>query len=427
MIFLLVLVFIFLSRQLNDANNAMAGVEEVANGDALFWLSQGNLNNRYITCTVSYSFDTPLDETVVKDRLKDLIESYSMFNRNITEIDGLPYWQNAKPEWRKNFRMLDTNESLEAIRIAADTELSQVSKMGQGVPLFRAYLSNDRRQLVFIWHHAISDFEGMFNKHALHLFGMKNERTKFGYQITDADLGRGSVAGSLALSKILKRPIGFEKSEFDVKKVVLPIKDNDLYNIGMKSGLGMSDIFSFITTRAVTLYYESLEDKDEGFIKPIVSPLSLRKNSLALDEGNNRAVKYFPLVFPLESISKMYERIRLIPKSTNSYDSVGKAMKIARKLSVLEMPLRRIGSPDYISNYFPLADMSLHINEAKLTRHSIRVPMMPFEQSKFAWSNYDGETQLYLHTDPKLVDSTAMLASAEQSIEEVLLFLKQKY
>ena len=40
------------------------------------------------------------------DRIKDLIKFYEMFNRNVIEINRLPYWQKAKPDWDKNFYKL---------------------------------------------------------------------------------------------------------------------------------------------------------------------------------------------------------------------------------------------------------------------------------------------------------------------------------
>ena len=49
--------------------------------------------------------------------------------------------------------------------------------------------------------------------------------------------------------------------------------------------------------------------------------------------------------------------------------------------------------------------------------------MVPYERTKFAWSNYNGQVQLYLHTDPLVVDKERMAALAKQSIEEVLAFL----
>jgi hypothetical protein len=82
--------------------------------------------------------------------------------------------------------------------------------------------------------------------------------------------------------------------------------------------------------------------------------------------------------------------------------------------------------PDYISNYFPLADIPLAIHDAKLVSHALRVPMVPFERSKFAWSNYNGEVQLFLHIDPQLVDSALMRASFEKAVTEVLQFLENR-
>ena len=49
--------------------------------------------------------------------------------------------------------------------------------------------------------------------------------------------------------------------------------------------------------------------------------------------------------------------------------------------------------------------------------------MIPYERTKFAWSNYNGEVQLYLHTDPLLIDKPRMLEAYHQASKEVLNFL----
>ena len=77
----------------------------------------------------------------------------------------------------------------------------------------------------------------------------------------------------------------------------------------------------------------------------------------------------------------------------------------------------------YISNYFPLADIPLAIADSKLVAHRLRVPMVPYERTKFAWSNYNGEVQLYLHTDSLLIDKDRMLEAYHQAFREVLHFL----
>ncbi len=403
------------------------GLQEVDNGDAQFWLMQGGSSNRYIPCTVHYYFDRPLDEALVRKRLQDLVAPYQMFKRNVVEVNGLPYWQPAEPDWRRNFQRLSAQDDIQAIRIAADAALSQPQEAGAGLPLFRAYLSADGRQLTFMWHHVISDFEGMFNKHARHLFQLDDERTRFGYQIGKAENAeQAGEARSLFLrlnSAFADRPLGFEETGFHVSKFILAAGDQELHDWGQDMGLPMSDIFSFITMRTVTRYHESMQDLMQSRIRPIVSPLSLRKSSLATDEGNNRAIKHFPLVFPLESVEEMYQRIESLAPASGSYDRAGKMLKLAREFSFLETPMRKLGSPDYISNYFPLADMPLRIEDAVVTDHELRVPMVPFERTKFAWSNYNGEVQLFLHTDPKLIDTELMAQSFKTSAATVLSFL----
>ncbi len=377
----------------SETSIAQAGLVEVANGDAQFWLMQGAPNNRFNPCTVYYHFDTPLNESVVRARLKDLVESYALFHRNVVEVKGLPYWQPANVDWTQNFRVLDANEDIESVRAQADFKISQASALGAGLPLFRAYLTADRRQLIFIWHHVLSDFEGMFNKHAKHLFTEKAQRTQFGYQ-TDNKPGSESQPSTPPLNiwaslKNTDKPLGFSATNFEVTKIVLPVKDKIL-----------------------------------SIINPIVTPISLRKNSLAMDEGNNRAVRQFPFIFPLESVLDMYQRVINLSPTSSSYETAGRLMKIARQFSFMEPALRRIAMPDHISNYFPLADNPLGIGEATLVSHYLRVPMVPFERSKFAWSNYNGQVQLYLHTDPVLIDKERLIASFEQASSEVLGFLE---
>lgn len=121
-------------------------------------------------------------------------------------------------------------------------------KPGAGLPLFRAYLSADGRQLTFMWHHVISDFEGMFNKHAHHLFRLDVGRTRFGYQIAETGNPQGKPATASSRNRDYKqifidRPLGFEETGFDVSKFVLPVSDAVLYDRDRAVGLPMSDIF----------------------------------------------------------------------------------------------------------------------------------------------------------------------------------------
>jgi hypothetical protein len=403
---------------------APEGLEEIAPGDAQFWLMQDGASDRHIPCTVRYRFDSSLDESLLRARLRELVALYAMFHRNVVEVDGLPYWQSAEVDWDRNFRILGPDESLEAVRIAADEALSSASARGEGLPLFRAFLSADGRELVFMWHHVISDFEGMFNVHARHLFRLAEERTRFGYQVSadEPETGDGSAR---ALGRAFEaRPLGFTGSAFDVERHVLPVTDVRLHELGAAAGLPMSDVFSLITVRAVTRYHEAEGPAEAPDIRPVVSPLSLRTSSLQIDGGNNRAIKRFPLVFPLEPVAATHARVLELAPASTSYERAGRALKLARHLSVLEEPLRRLTMPDYISNYFPLADGPLRLGDATLIRHDLRVPLVPYERAKFAWSNLDGEVQLFLHVDPQLVDAERMAASFVEASEEVIAFLR---
>lgn len=398
---------------------------EVADGDAIFWLMQ-KPTNRYMPCVVDYRFDKALDETEVLKRLKDLVTAYQMFRRNVVVEDGLPYWQSVEPDWSQNFQILNTNDIMEEVWIKADHDISQPSKIGKGLPLFRVYLSSNRQQLSFIWHHVISDFEGMFNKHAKHLFEIEKGRTQFGYQIKNDNKGKQSQSLTSPFTYYSEetRKKGFTKSNFEVTKIILPVGDKELSELGENFSLPMSDIFSFIAMRAVTNYHEKNNERRKKSIRPILTPLSLRKSSLAIDEGNNRATKEFPLVFPMEPIEEMHQRVINLLPSSGSYNSGGKTWKVLRQVPIdIESRLIELSSPDYISNYFPLADDSLNMAGATLINHDLRVPMAPYESTKFAWSNYNGEVQLYLHTCPVRMDKELMISCYEEASDEVLKFL----
>lgn len=409
------------------------GLSEVAHGDAQFWLMQGPPNNRVTPCAVIYHFDSALNEQLLMDRVAELAYAFSMFQRNIVEIDGLPYWQSAEVDWEEIYRVLESGEDLASAVIAAELEVSVVSSIGEGLPLFRVLVSSDKRQVAFVWHHVISDFEGMFNKHAKYLFHEAGERTKFGYQLSKGIESKpdasGSNEGILDALKSSNRPLGFVSNGYVVTRIVLPVGDTELYELGRQSGLSMSDIFSFISLRAATLYEENNSQLPAKLraapeLVPMISPISLRSSSLDLDEGNNRAVKAFPFVFPAESLGVLHERILALEPASSSYETAGAAMKLARRFPVLERRFREIAMPDYISNYFPLADQSLAIGDAVVVSHDLRVPMVPYERTKFAWSNYDGQVQLFLHTDPDLIATERMIASVQNSVSEVLGYLQ---
>ena len=117
----------------------------------------------------------------------------------------------------------------------------------------------------------------------------------------------------------------------------------------------MSDIFSFISLRAATMYEESHSQtgvKSNASVKllPMVSPISLRNSSLELDEGNNRAIKTFPFVFPAETLEDLHQRLLALEPASSSYERAGAAMKIAKRFAWLEESLREFAMPDYISN-----------------------------------------------------------------------------
>ena len=404
------------------------GLEEVADGDSIFWLMQKE-TNRYSTCVVDYSFESPLDASIVLERLKDLTNTYKMFHRNVVMVEELPFWQEVAPDWNQNFRILDATEDMEAVRIKADYDISQSYELGEGLPLFRAYLSTDRRRLLYVWHHIVSDYEGMFNKHAKHLFSLNKERTKYGYQMNTTAARESSgesmlYKSPLAFLSIPERKKGFIKTEFEVEKLILPIKDKELKALGEKADLPMSDIFSFIATRAITHYHQNIKDDEKEEILPLLSPLSLRKSSLEIDEGNNRAIKLFPFVFPLEGVEEMYQRMATVSPAASSYETLGKNWKTMRQVPYMETILLRKSMCDYISNYFPLADETVTIDTVKLAGYHLRVTMSPFERAKFAWSNYNGEVQLYLHTDPILIDKRIMIQAYEKALDEILQFLE---
>ena len=142
------------------------GLSGIAHSDAQFWLMQGPPNNRITPCAVIYRFDIPLDEHLLNGRLTAFTQAHSMFQRNVVEVNGLPYWQSAAIEWGSIYRVLPSDEQLASAVIRAEQEVSTASSIGGSLPLFRVLVSSDRKQLAFVWHHVISDLEGMFNKHA---------------------------------------------------------------------------------------------------------------------------------------------------------------------------------------------------------------------------------------------------------------------
>ena len=278
------------------------GLEEIAPGDAQFWLMQSGRSDRLIPCSARYRFDSPVDEALLRERLQALTAPYRMFRRNVVEVNGLPYWQSVNIDWNVNFRVLEPEEDADAVRDAAEVAVSQASAPGDGVPLFRAILSADGRELTFVWHHVISDLEGMFNAHARHLFAREDERTRFGYQITEASAPEGASPSSSLASAFAERPLGFTGYGFDIGRHVLPVTDVALHALGAEAGLPMSDVFSLIALRTVTRYHADDAPEQVLAIRPMVTPLSLRKDSRTVDEGNRRAVKQFPIVFPLQPL-----------------------------------------------------------------------------------------------------------------------------
>ena len=66
----------------------------------------------------------------------------------------------------------------------------------------------------------------------------------------------------------------------------------------------------------------------------------------------------------MEPMAKMHERFSMISSSLGSYDQAGQTMKFLRRTSIFEIPIRRISAADFISDYFPLADMELEIGDS---------------------------------------------------------------
>lgn len=61
LVFLIMLISFVVYRQCKVAQ-LPEGLEEVADGDAIFWLMQ-KTTNRFMPCVVNYHFDKPLEET----------------------------------------------------------------------------------------------------------------------------------------------------------------------------------------------------------------------------------------------------------------------------------------------------------------------------------------------------------------------------
>ena len=146
---------------------------------------QSGRSDRLIRRLARYRFDSPVDEALLRERLQALTAPYRMFRRNVVEVNGLPYWQSVNIDWNVNFRVLEPEEDADAVRDAAEVAVSQASAPGDGVPLFRA-IAFCRWARADLRLAPRSDLEGMFNAHARHLFAREDERTRFGYQITEA-------------------------------------------------------------------------------------------------------------------------------------------------------------------------------------------------------------------------------------------------
>lgn len=411
----------------------LAYFEEVKNSDVIFWLMQHAPTVQSMPCTVYYDFDKPLDEALLRSRLTELIGKYTMFHRNVVEYDGLPYWQPVQLDWDQNFRVLKADEDIEKIRYAFDTEMSQPYNPGEGIPLFRAYLSSDGRQFTFLWHHVISDIEGMFNKHAQHLFGVDGERTKSEY--SQENVGQKFSLDLTSFVNWIKKfsskpkntvPLVICDKEFSAQEFILPANDNELDAMSRAANLGLSDIFAFIALRTVT-YYHSKIGKDDPMGEDIImrSPRSSRQNSLKMDEGNNRVIKGLPLVFPIESVETMYNRLLVTPDTSGSYDIGG---YIRKKINNMPTMIKKLDSkmPEYVSNYTPLSEDPMSIGKSTVLNYRLRVPMTTNEHCKFVWINYNDVTKLSLELYPSVVQKDVMVSSYQQASKEVLELLRSK-
>ena len=417
-------------------------MEEVSNSDSQFWLYQGPPFNLLMTCNVDYHFDRPLNVDMLKEHLRDMVEANVIFRRNIVEVNKIPFWQNVSPIWTVNFMLLEAGDDAEEWRRKSDHDVSQPNLEGEGIPLFRACVTPNRQIFVFTWHHAISDYEGMFNLHARYLFAKSDERTKYGYQLRVPSTSGPYQFWDSSLTSLYnkayslfwnlldtERKYGAAGKRFTVTRFEIPVDAHKLAAQGARVGLPMSDIFSLIALRTVTRYHEVTNDPNKGLVRPVTSPLSLRHDSLDCPSetiGNKRALKYFPLVHPLESMDTMCHRIVHLPPTLCDYDMAGRSCKAMKAWPRVEYLMRRLNFPDYVSNYFPLADGPLCCDGASLVRHDLRVCMVPYERTKFAWSHFNGGVQLFLHMAPHLNSVQDMTTAFEESVAEVLSFLEMK-
>jgi hypothetical protein len=416
-------------------------MEEVSNSDAQFWLCHGPPNNRLMSCSVFYHFDKPVDVDLLRERLSVLISSSIIFQRNVVEINKIPYWQKVTPDCHLLLRVLNKEESMDTWRQWSDDAVSEVAEVGEGAPLFRTCLTHDHKTWAFTWHHIISDLEGMFNKHSQFIFQHKKERTKHGYQLADKAPAQNNPPRSNTYSEIVEyayskvysfvgnliniyRPCApSSDTEFSVTRFEFPIDIDTLAAQGIQCGLPISDVFSLLAMRTIVRYHETIGDS-HTIMQPITSPLSLRRNASDSSNdtvGNQRALKIFPVIFPLEPMDIMCKRLsELSPTSGYDYDSAGAFLKRLKPYQSFETFMRRMAFPDYVSNYFPMADDKLSLNDATVLRHDLRVCMVPYERSKFAWSHYNDKVQLFLHMAPEVNDFRVMEQVFRNTLDEVL-------
>jgi hypothetical protein len=420
-------------------------MEEVSNSDATFWLLHGPPNNRLMSCSVFYHFDKPVDVDFLRERLGLLISSSLIFQRNVVEINKIPYWQKVSPDCHVLLRVLNSGESVDTWRQVSDDAVSESAGVGEGAPLFRTCLTHDRKTWAFTWHHTISDVEGMLNRHSQFIFQHEKERTKHGYQLSDEAPAHNKLPLSytyldtiaFAYSKVysfvgnvinIYRPCAPSRdAEFSVTRFEVPIDADTLAEQGRRCGLPISDIFSLLAMRTIIRYHETMGDS-HTITHPITSPLSLRRNACDASNdtvGNQRALKIFPVIFPLEPMDIMCKRLsELSPTSGYDYDSSGAFLKRMKPYQRVETFVRRVAFPDYVSNYFPMADDKLLLNDAAVLRHDLRVCMAPYERSKFAWSHYNDTVQLFLHMAPEVNDLRVMELAFRDTLEEVLAYFQ---
>ena len=379
-------------------------------------------------------FPSTVNPINLEQRFKEMILLYPAFQRHVHQTEGgdkKMLWIDKPLDWSQQMSRITSQAEL-------DSWLSVAPSFPVDLPLWRTatVLLPGTAEVAFIvdWHHVVTDFESMFNLLAAHLFG-DTQRTELGYQLAESkaaltpkEMGLDGFAPAnvwLLVSSLFsyyfspaKNP-GLNGIGYDSRPRTLPYSLSSLRSLGSSSHLPLSDVLSLVALRTVERLHA--RDPQKRPAPPdVLSPLSLRENAASKLTGNQRALKRFDIDTE-GSVADSYHRV-LSSRVVGSYKGAGNALK--RVGTLARAALLSSLYPSYISNYFPMADHELFFEGQPLKRYNLRVPMVPCERTKFAWSSYRDDVILFLQLDPVLQPDAAIVEeSFDQALSEVVQFL----